>query len=274
MTTPISAASWNDKVVLVTGGSAGLGLAIATAFAAAGANLAIAARNPETLATAAQSLATHGRPVLQIAADVTQQADVEAMIAQTIARFGRLDVLVNNAGRSTRGLAIDTTPEAFQLSLDLNFLALVRCTRAAMPHLLARQGHLVNIGSLAAKTASPFVGAYPASKFAVAAYTQQLRLEMTAQGLHTLLVCPGPIADTTRSESRYASQAADLPESAKKPGGGVKVRVLQPDLVAHAIVVACQRRRPELVFPPKARLLFAIAQLSPSWGDWLLKRYF
>ena len=105
-------------------------------------------------------------------------------------------------------------------------MALVRCTRAAMPHLLESHGHLVNIGSLAGKTAARYMGAYSATKFAVSAYSQQLRLELGRQGLHVLLVSPGPIA---RDEPRvYSAEKARRPApSARKPGGGVKVGLLR-----------------------------------------------
>lgn len=263
--------TWQGKVALVTGGSAGLGLAIAKAFARHGASIVIAARGKEALDAAAAQLRALGVDVLAMPADITRDEDVAALVDATIARFGRLDVLVNNAGRSTRGRAIDTTPAQFQEMWELNFLALVRMTQAAMPHLLKSQGNLVNIGSLAGKSAARWIGAYPATKFAVSAYTQQLRLELGPEGLHTLLVSPGPIART--EPHRYdASSTADLPESARRPGGGVQVKAIDPDWLAQRIVTACERRDSELVVPAKARLLFAIAQLSPKLGDWLIRR--
>jgi short-subunit dehydrogenase len=115
------------------------------------------------------------------------------------------------------------------------------------------------------------LGAYPASKFAVAAYTQQLRLELTPQGVHVLLVCPGPIAHDD-SGRRYPTPMLGLPDQAHRPGGGAKVRSIPPEVVAAMILRACQRRKPELVVPAKARLLFAIAQLWPSIGDWIVKK--
>ena len=140
-------------------------------------------------------------------------------LAKRLARFGRLDVLVNNAGRSMRGKVLDTTPEQFRDLMELNLIALVRCTRAAVPELLRRQGHVVNIGSLASKAASRWVGAYPATKHAVAAYSQQLRLELGPQGLHVLLVCPGPIE---RKDPRlYPLEGLeDVPERGAARGGG------------------------------------------------------
>ncbi len=262
---------WQDKVVLVTGGSSGLGRVIADAYAAAGARLVIAGLEADAVRQAAEEMRADGREVLGVHADITRDEDVDELFRQALERFGQLDVLVNNAGRSMRGKVLDTTPEQFGQLMELNLLALVRCTRAAVPHLIERRGHVVNIGSLAAKSASRWVGAYPATKHAVAAYSQQLRLELGPQGLHVLLVCPGPVA---RKDARlYPLEGLeDIPEYARRPGGGVKTSAIPPEKLAQLILRACERRRPELVVPARARLLFAIAQLMPRLGDWIVLR--
>ncbi len=263
--------SWKNKSVLVTGGSSGLGLAIARAFCRAGARVAIAARSPDKLDAATRELAAFGSEVLAVPTDIRKQADVDAMIRRVIEVFGGLDVLVNNAGSSARGAAIDTTPEEFAELMDLNLTALVRCTRAAMPHLLRSRGSLINIGSLAGKTAARYMGAYSATKFAVSAYSAQLRLELGSEGLHVLLVSPGPIK---RQETRTYSEEkiSGLPASARNPGGGVKVKLIDPDWLAERILRACARRDAELIVPGKARLIFAISQLSASLGDWIVRK--
>ncbi|MFN0017604.1 MAG: SDR family NAD(P)-dependent oxidoreductase [Pirellulaceae bacterium] len=270
-------AYWRNKVAIVTGGSSGLGLAIAKELYSAGANVVLAARDANRLEVAASEVGPekelgNGQPrAVGIPCDITRDEQVASLIGSTLDRFGQIDILVNCAGKSGRGKVLDTTPQQFQEMWELNFLALVRCTRAAAPHLLKSRGHLVNIGSLASKSASKFLGAYPATKFAVAAYTQQLRLELEPEGLHVLLVCPGPIK---RDESigRYADAAKGLPESAQKPGGGVKLNRIGPERLAKQILTACERRKKELVIPWKSKLLFAISQLSPSLGDWVVNR--
>jgi NAD(P)-dependent dehydrogenase (short-subunit alcohol dehydrogenase family) len=262
---------WQDKVALVTGGSSGLGRVIAEALAMAGTKVAIVGLEPEAVQQTAGELRSQGRTVLGIPADITKQDDVDRLVQQVVDTYGRLDVLVNNAGRSMRGKVLDTTPEQFRQLMELNLFALVRCTRAAMPHLLAQRGHVVNIGSLAAKSASRWVGAYPATKHAVAAYSQQLRLELGPEGLHVLLVCPGPI--TRKDERLYPLEGLeDVPERARRPGAGVRVRTIPPERLAQAILRACEKRRPELVMPAKARLLFAVSQLCPTLGDWIVRR--
>jgi short-subunit dehydrogenase len=258
-------------VVLVTGGSAGLGKEIARAFGKTQKQVVIVARDETRLQAAVAELQGEQINATGFIADVTQQADVERLHAQVTAQFGRLDLLINNAGRSTRGQIADTTPEAFQELWEANFLSAVRCTRAFLPMLLANQGGVVFIGSLASKVASPYLGAYPASKFPLAAYAQQLRLELAAAGLHVLLVCPGPLQRDDAGQ-RYATAAANLPTAAHKPGGGVKLKGIPPVYLAEQIVRACDRRQLELVVPFKAKLLFAIAALSARWGDWLIRR--
>jgi NAD(P)-dependent dehydrogenase (short-subunit alcohol dehydrogenase family) len=267
---------WQGKAAVVTGGSSGLGRAIAAALAAAGARVAIAARGPETLTAAAAELSQNGRELLAMPTDITRSDDVDRLFSWALDTFGRLDLLANAAGRSMRRAVLETTPDDFRELMDLNLLGLVRCCRAAAPHLVASGGHLVNIGSLAGKSAARFLGAYPATKFAVSAYTQQLRLELAPKGLHVLLVCPGPIArDVARSESERAARGDDLaglPPSAHLPGGGVRTPVVPPEKLAAAILRACEKRKAELVFPATARLLFAVSQLSPRLGDWIVRR--
>jgi len=274
---------WDGKVALVTGGSAGLGLAIAEALVRQGARVAIAARDERRLQSAVAALqASGGRKfpgaespgsqfLLSIPADVTRQDDVERMIAETVRTFGRLDLLVNNAGQSMRGEVLATPPEDFARLFEINFLSIVRCTQVAAKHLIESRGHIVNVGSLASKTTSRYLGAYPASKFPVAAFSQQLRLELEPQGVHTLLVCPGPIRRDDAGQ-RYADQAVDLPPGARQPGGGAKLKGIDPTHLAAMILRACERRRAELIVPWWARFPLALAQIWPRVGDWIVKR--
>lgn len=269
---------WQGKVAIVTGASGGLGFAISQALVSQGAQVAIAARGVEALDAAADKLRLGGGEVLTVPTDVTKQADVEALVSRTIAQFGRLDLLVNNAGRSARKSVLDTTPDDFSELLDLNFISVVRLVRACLPHLEASAGHIANIGSLAGKSPARWIGAYPASKFALTAYTQQLRLELaerepsaSGNGVHVLLVCPGPIARKTPREE-VTPVAAGVPERALRPGAGVRTSAIDPDWLANRILSACEHRRPELTVPKIARLLFVLMQISPRLADWLIRK--
>jgi short-subunit dehydrogenase len=233
--------------------------------------VAIAGRDEQRRESATALLQQGGGDVLAVPADVTRQDDVDRLVRATIERFGRLDVLVNNVGRSMRGEALATSPEDFQASWEINFMTALRCTRAAAEHLIQSRGHIVNIGSLASKSAARFLGAYPATKSALAAWSQQLRLELADKAVHVLLVCPGPIAREDAGE-RYDAQSTELPASANKPGAGVKVSAISAAYLAQRIVRACEQRKLELIVPARARILFALAQLSPRLGDWLVRR--
>jgi short-subunit dehydrogenase len=173
-----------------------------------------------------------------------------------------------------RGTALATSPDDFRALWETNFLSAVRCVQAFAGPLIESRGHVVLIGSLASKVAAGYLGAYPASKHPLAALAQQLRLENEQRGLHTLLVCPGPIArdDAETGANRYSVQAPEVPAAAHQPGGGAKVRVIDPGLLAAKILRACEQRRAELIVPWTARLLFAAAQISPRFGDWMLRR--
>ncbi len=264
-------ATWTEQVVLVTGASGGLGQALAEEFAAAGAQLILVGRREEVLRTVAEKITAAGGKAKLYAADVTQDESVAGLFEFVETEFGRLDVLVNNVGLSMRKSVLETTAEDMRQQMEVNFLSTVRCSQAALPLLQKSRGRIVNIGSLASKVGTRFLGGYPPSKHAVAAYSQQLRLELAESGVSVLLVCPGPIArDTPRTYG--ADQDANLPADAAKPGGGAKLNAIDPNQLAKKILAAAAKRKPELVVPGKARLLFALAQLFPKLGDNILRK--
>ncbi|MDA7977539.1 MAG: SDR family NAD(P)-dependent oxidoreductase [Pirellulales bacterium] len=270
--TSSSSATWAKKVVLVTGASSGLGKALAAEFAAQGAHVILTARGAEMLQATAREITAAGGSATPIVADVTDDQSVARLFAQIIQQHDRLDVLVNNVGLSTRKSVCETTAADVTAQMEINFHSLVRCTHTALPHLKKSRGRIINIGSLASKVGTRFMGGYPASKHAVAAYSQQLRMELNGSGVSVLLVCPGPIArDVQRSYS--AEEDDSLPDHAAEPGSGAKIKALDPVRLASKVVSAAAKRKPEIVVPGKARLLFTIAQLSPRLGDWLLRKF-
>ncbi len=199
------------------GGSAGLGLMLAREWGLCGARVIIVARNRHRLDQAAESLREEEIDVMTYAADITEWGQVTEMRRWFDQEYESLHVLVNAAGRSDRGLAAEVPVETFESLMRLNFLATAHCCHTFLGPLLKTHGSVVNIGSLASKVATPYLGAYPPSKFAVAAYSQQLRLENP--GVHVLLVCPGPIRRDDAG-SRYEEEARHLPPAARQPGGG------------------------------------------------------
>jgi short-subunit dehydrogenase len=267
---------WHGKRAVITGGSAGLGRALAHALVERGARIAIVARRAQPLEAAAAELRRRGGHVLSIMADVTNPQDVDTLTSTIQSSWGGLDLLCNCAGRSMRGTVLGTSVDDFRALWEANFISALRCSKAFAPTLAENHGHIVLVGSLASKVAAGYLGAYPASKFPLAALAQQLRIERGEAGPHVLLVCPGPIArgegESDQAGGRYAEQSAELPAAAHRPGGGAKMNAIDPQRLSEQILDACQQRRAELVVPRQARLLFALSQVAPRLGDWVVRR--
>lgn len=257
---------------LITGGSAGLGLAIARRAVAEGMAVTLVGRDQGRLAEAAESLRSL-RPDAEVttrAADLATAGEPTRVVSEAAAERP-LDFVCHAAGLSARGRIVHTPRAEFEKLLAINFLAAAELATAQGEALAERAGRLVLIGSLATRVAPAHLGPYPASKHPLAALAQQLRMELGPAGLRTLLVCPGPIARDDAGQ-RYETQADGLPGKASKPGGGAKVKALDPDWLAERVLAGSRKGKSELVYPTKARLLFVLSQLSPGLGDWLLRK--
>jgi 3-oxoacyl-[acyl-carrier protein] reductase len=232
-------ASLEGRVAIVTGGSKGIGLAVATMLVEGGAEVALAARGAADLESAAHRLGeTSGRTVLALPTDVGDQTHCERMVAATVEHFGRLDILVNNAGVGVFAPVGELTAEAWTRQIDTNLSGAFFCSAAALPHLRASQGWIINVASLAA--VNPFAGgaAYNASKFGLLGFSEALMLDVRHQGVRVSCVMPGSVA---------TDFAASLPheESWK----------LRPEDVAEVV-------RDLLAFPPRA--LPSRVEIRPS----------
>src|ERR1035438_7670420 len=176
----------DGKVALITGASAGIGAACAAEFARAGAKLSLCARSEEGLRRAA------GDQALITAGDLTEESVRRRVVERTLERFGAIDILINNAGI---GLYIPSweAPEAeVRRLMELNFFAVLGMIRLVTPHMRARRGGtIVNVGSIGGKIVLPWLTVYSASKYAVGALTEGLRMELRRDGIRTMLVCPG-----------------------------------------------------------------------------------
>jgi NADP-dependent 3-hydroxy acid dehydrogenase YdfG len=197
----------DGTVALVTGASSGIGEATAVALAAQGARVAIAARRKDRLEALADRI---GRDqVLVLETDVTDEAQARAMVDQTVASFGRLDTLVNNAGVMLLGPIVNAPVEEWRRMVELNLLGLLYCTHAALPHLLAaaetepRQvADIVNVSSVAGRTARQNSGVYNATKFGVGAFSESLRQEVTRRHVRVSLIEPGAVATELVTHNR------------------------------------------------------------------------
>lgn len=207
----------DGTVALVTGASSGIGEAVALALAQEGASVALAARRRERLEEVATRIAGNGGAALAVEADLTQSGSAEAAVRRTVEHFGRLDILVNSAGVMFVDPTLDASPAEWEQMFALNVMATMACTRAALPHLLAAAGgaprecaDVVNISSVAGRVSRPGLGGYSASKHAVCAFSESLRLEVCARNVRVSVVEPGLVATDllTRGTSERVAQMA------------------------------------------------------------------
>lgn len=195
----------HNKVVIVTGASSGIGKALVYELAHQGAKLAIASRNIEELLNIEQDLKKQGAEILPVRTDVTKELACKELIEQTYAYFGRIDVLINNAGISMRALLEDLETSVLHKVMDVNFWGTVYCTKYALPYLLQSKGSLVGIISIAGFIGLPGRTGYAASKFAVRGFLNTVRIENRKKGLHVLVAAPGFTASNIRKTALNAN---------------------------------------------------------------------
>ena len=248
-------------VVVITGASAGIGRATAVRFAAEGASLVLAARSQERLERLAERLEHRfGVETLVVRCDLRRQDEVGGMVEAAMASFGRIDVLVNNAGFGLYGRIEDTPEEAFRDVLETNVLGVHHAIRAVLPHMRRQaSGHIVNVGSVVGKRSWPYHGAYAASKFALTGLTQALRGELAGSGVTVSLVLPA----STATEF-FANAPAYSPEYVPAPLGPVQT----PGQVARAIVRSVRKPSPEVHMQPLMRVAHVLGDLFPGVTAW------
>jgi NAD(P)-dependent dehydrogenase (short-subunit alcohol dehydrogenase family) len=241
------------KVVIVTGASSGVGEAAARAFAKRGAVVVLAARSAEKIADLAKSLGG-----LAIPTDVSQLSDLRRLIDTTIARCGRIDVVVNNAAANTRG-ALDTLdPEAIASIIDTNLKAPLLLTRLALPYLRQSRGVVVNVASIAGHVPLPHEVPYCASKWGLRGFTFAVREELREAGVAACVVSPGPIATPFVLDD--LDHVPDLVFS--QP-------ILTAAQVADAIVACAIDRRRERALARSTLVLAKLAATFPWMQEWL-----
>jgi short-subunit dehydrogenase len=254
-----------DTVVLITGASEGIGAALARAFASEGARVVLAARTPEKLnALAAEWGADRA---LAVPTDVADAPQAERLITRTLVRFGRLDVLVNNAGLGLYARVEETDWEHLRRLWEVNFFAALRLTQLALPHLKKVGGAVVNISSVAGKIPLPYMSAYCATKFALNALGDALRMELAGAGVRVLTVCPGRVA--TEFHRSALRDSENLPRVFR---GRTEKSGVSAERVASVTIRALKGNRREIVVPWRLRVAMAVRAMSPALVDAFLRR--
>jgi len=222
----------DGKVALVTGASSGIGEATARALAAEGAAVALCARRVDRIETLAKELDEAGGQALVVELDVTDEAACRSAVDRTVGELGGLDVVVNNAGVMLLGPIVDADTTDWRRMIETNVLGLMYMTHAALPHLLERRGDVVQVSSVAGRTANASSGVYNASKWAVNAFSESLRQEVTTQGVRVTVVEPGAVA--TELTDHITHQ--ETKDSTRERIG--KMRPLQSEDIAEAVLYA------------------------------------
>ncbi|HVU32568.1 MAG TPA: SDR family oxidoreductase [Opitutaceae bacterium] len=228
------------QVVWITGASSGIGEALARAFAAEGARLALSSRRPDELERVRRSCVRPDEHVV-VPLDLTQIGSFPAITADMLARCGRIDVLVNNAGVSQRALAVDTAPEVERAIMELDYFAPVALTRTVLPSMRARRsGHVVVVSSVMGYVGTPGRSTYAAAKHALHGYFDSLRAELWRENVAVTLACPGYVR-TAISANALGARGESHGETDATHRTGIA-----PERCAAAIVKAVKRRRNEV----------------------------
>lgn len=258
------------KTVLVTGGSRGLGLVLAREFAANGARVAICARDEEELQQASEDLESRGAEVMSVKCDVTNVPEVEEMVTRVRERFGKIDVLVNNAGTIQVGPLEVMKHEDFEHAMRTHFWGPLNTILAVLPEMRERQeGRIVNISSIGGKIAVPHLVPYSASKFALVGLSKGLFAELRKDGIVVTTVCPGLMRTgsprNANFKGKHREEYAWFSISDSLPGISIKA-----ERAARQIVDACKQGRAELIITAQAKMAVTFDALFPEMSAELM----
>lgn len=249
-----------DKVVIITGASSGIGEALARKFAAGGSLLVVAARRIDRLTALKEEL--RGTEVLVVQADVTDAVDCQNLVNAAVERFGRIDILINNAGISMRSIFEEVELDVIRRVMDVNFWGTVYCTKFALPHLLQVKGSVVGVISIAGHVGLPGRTGYAASKFAVRGFLDTLRIENLKKGLHVLVAAPG----FTASEVRLSALNAKGLQQGESPRDEGKM--MSAETCADHIYKAVRKRKRELILTfVEGKLTVFLGKFFPALLD-------
>ena len=253
-----------DKVVIITGGSSGIGKALAEVFGSNGSQVMITGRNLGELNEAVSELSKKGITVHSLQADVSIEADNKMMAEEALKLFGKIDVLVNNAGIGMRALFEELDLGVIRQIMDINFFGMVYATKYCLPEIIKSKGSVVGISSIAGYRGLPARTGYSASKFALNGFLEALRAEVLNDGVHVLTACPGFTATNIRKRA-LTKDGSVQGESPREE----QAMMSAEECAAH-IYKATVNRKKILVLTGQGKLTVFLNKRFPGWMDWLV----
>ncbi len=254
-----------NKVALVTGSSSGLGKALALELCYKGAFVVLNGRDSGILEATFREFKALGFPVSFISGDVSAPDDCRKIVEHCIETFGKLDILISNAGLGSGGTFADTAPETFKMIFDINTLGTIYITRFALPYVQESKGSIVFISSLAGMVGLPYSSLYCGSKMALTAIAQSLQLEMQGTGVHVGIVYAGFLKN-------HAEKWLIGPDGSKQKTGERNPALLQaPSSAAQSIIRAIEKKKRKIVMSPLGKFLNIMLRVSPWMVWWVLK---
>jgi short-subunit dehydrogenase len=259
----------NDQVVVITGASSGIGKALAIEFASRGANLVVASRQYVALCELTESLINqYDIKAVAVQCDVSVEEDCDHLIKQSILTYGKIDILINNAGISMRALFKDVDLKVLKTLMDVNFWGTVYCTKYALSHILKTKGSIVGVSSIAGYKGLPGRTGYSASKFAVNGFLDALRIENLKTGVHVMTACPGFTASNIRNTA-LAKDGSQQGESTLDEG-----KMMTAEEVAKIIAEGVENRKRTIIMTGQGKLTVLLSKFFPAWLDKLVYNTF
>ncbi len=257
--------SFANKVIVITGGSSGIGKALAEDALKQGARVAVCGRNADKLKAILGGL---NDKLLCVKADVSAEADCKHFIEVVLAKWGSIDVLINNAGISMRALFEEADISVIKELMDINFWGMVYCAKYALPSIRKQKGVILGVSSIAGNRGLPCRTGYSASKFAMQGFLESLRTELLKTGVHVMWVCPGFIASNIRNVARGADGSAQgetpLDES----------KLMSAEQCAQIIMKGIEQRKRTIVMTGQGKLTVWLNKLFPGIADNMVYKHF
>ena len=259
-------ANFTDKIVVITGGSDGIGKALVQQFLTLGAKVATCGRNADKLAHLVSE--NTGSALFTMQVDVAQEVQCNAFVQAVIEKWGGIDILINNAGISMRALVTEVSTQTLKNVMDINFWGTVYTTKAALPAIQKANGVIVGVSSIAGYRGLPGRSGYSASKYALNGWLEALRTELYGSGTHVMWVCPG----FTNSNIRNAALNKDAKAQGESPMD--EGAMMSSEECAHHIIESIVKRKRSLVLTFTGKRTVFMNKFFPAWADKLAYHFF